>query len=113
MIDMGFEPEVQKILNFLPVTNVKPDSEVAENPDVLIQNFLSKHKFRQVRAQRSPDTCSAVQPILVAPSSRLYLHGCGSIIADGDVHSHHASGSGEDSQVVPAASSYHLHRVCR
>jgi len=46
---MGFEPEVQKILNYLPVTNVKPDSELAENPDLLTQNFLSKHKFRQVR----------------------------------------------------------------
>lgn len=48
MIDMGFEPEVQKILNFLPVTNVKPDTEEAENPDILIRNFLSKHKYRQV-----------------------------------------------------------------
>lgn len=48
MIDMGFEPDVQKILNFLPVSNVKPDSEEAENPDVLSQNFLSKHKYRQV-----------------------------------------------------------------
>ena len=26
MIDLGFEPEVQKILEFLPVSNMKPDS---------------------------------------------------------------------------------------
>lgn len=26
MIDLGFEPEVQKILDFLPVSNMKPDS---------------------------------------------------------------------------------------
>ncbi|KAH9492567.1 DEAD (Asp-Glu-Ala-Asp) box polypeptide 23 [Bulinus truncatus] len=27
MIDMGFEPEVRKILDYLPVTNEKPDTE--------------------------------------------------------------------------------------
>lgn len=26
MIDLGFEPEVQKILEFLPVSNMKPDN---------------------------------------------------------------------------------------
>ena len=26
MIDLGFEPEVQKILEFLPVSNMKPDT---------------------------------------------------------------------------------------
>lgn len=49
MIDMGFEPEVQKILNFLPVSNFKPDTELAENAEILKENFLSKHKYRQVR----------------------------------------------------------------
>jgi ATP-dependent RNA helicase DDX23/PRP28 len=29
MIDMGFEGEVQKILDHMPVTNQKPDSEVS------------------------------------------------------------------------------------
>lgn len=48
MIDMGFEPEVQKILNFLPVSNFKPDTELAENVEILQENFLSKHKYRQV-----------------------------------------------------------------
>ena len=28
MIDMGFEPDVQKVLDHMPVTNQKPDSEV-------------------------------------------------------------------------------------
>ena len=32
MIDLGFEPEVNKILGFLPVSNQKPDTEDAENP---------------------------------------------------------------------------------
>ena len=49
MIDMGFEPDVQKILEYLPVTNMKPDTEDAENEIALKINFTSKSKFRQVR----------------------------------------------------------------
>ena len=47
MIDMGFEPEVQKILEHLPVSNVKPDSEDAEDPEKLLA-YMGKEKFRQV-----------------------------------------------------------------
>ena len=48
MIDMGFEPEVQKILEFLPVTNQKPDSDEAEDPDKMRANMeSSKYKYRQ------------------------------------------------------------------
>ena len=48
MIDMGFEPEVKKILEFLPVTNQKPDSEEAEDPEKMLANMeSSKHKSRQ------------------------------------------------------------------
>jgi len=31
IIDMGFEPDVNRILDYLPVTNQKPDNELAEN----------------------------------------------------------------------------------
>lgn len=49
MIDMGFEPDVQKILEFIPVTNQKPDTEEAEDPDKMMMNFESgKNKYRQV-----------------------------------------------------------------
>merc|ERR1719357_2211239 len=47
MIDMGFEPDVQRILEHMPVTNLKPDSDDAENSEILLQNFKSKNKFRQ------------------------------------------------------------------
>ena len=48
MIDMGFEPEVKKILEHLPVSNMKPDTEEAEDPEKMLQNVeSSKHKFRQ------------------------------------------------------------------
>ena len=48
MIDMGFEPDVQKILEYIPVTNLKPDDDLAEDPDKLLQNMQTKHRFRQV-----------------------------------------------------------------
>ncbi|UJR30923.1 hypothetical protein I4U23_018433 [Adineta vaga] len=43
MIDMGFEADVQSILEYLPVTNQKPDSDLAENT----RDFNSKDKYRQ------------------------------------------------------------------
>lgn len=48
MINMGFEPDVQKILEWLPVTNVKPDTEEAEDSEFLKKNFWKKNKYRQV-----------------------------------------------------------------
>ncbi|RWS24351.1 putative ATP-dependent RNA helicase DDX23-like protein [Leptotrombidium deliense] len=47
MIDMGFEADVQKILDHMPVTNLKPDTDEAEDETKLIANFKSKHKYRQ------------------------------------------------------------------
>lgn len=49
MLDMGFEPYVQKILSYLPVTNLKPDTEEAEDDTKLMANFFSKKKYRQVQ----------------------------------------------------------------
>lgn len=47
MLDMGFEPYVQQILEFLPVSNTKPDTEEAEDEKKLMANFASKQKYRQ------------------------------------------------------------------
>ncbi|KOB70418.1 DEAD box ATP-dependent RNA helicase [Operophtera brumata] len=47
MIDMGFEPDVQKILEFMPVTNTKPDTDAAEDASVLLANYNTKKKYRQ------------------------------------------------------------------
>lgn len=47
MIDMGFEPDVQKILEYMPVSNIKPDSDAAEDASVLLANYNSKKKYRQ------------------------------------------------------------------
>ena len=62
MIDMGFEPEVQKILEHLPVSNVKPDSEDAEDPEKLLA-YMGKEKFRQVcNKNRKPSTRTKKPP---------------------------------------------------
>lgn len=49
MIDMGFEPDVQRILDYLPVSNMKPDTEDAEDNEKMLTNFNTTQKFRQVR----------------------------------------------------------------
>ena len=54
MIDMGFEPDVQKILEHLPVSNLKPDTEEAEDERMLKLNFSSKSKYRQVSGKLLP-----------------------------------------------------------
>lgn len=54
MIDMGFEPDVQKILEYIPVTNQKPDTDEAEDPEKMLMNFESgKNKYRQVSKKRT------------------------------------------------------------
>lgn len=64
MIDMGFEPDVQKILEYIPVTNQKPDTDEAEDPEKMMMNFESgKHKYRQVCASAplcAPSSCSVL-----------------------------------------------------
>ena len=56
---MGFEPEVQKILEHLPVSNVKPDTEEAEDPESLA--YMGKDKFRQV-GEKTGLTWSFLRP---------------------------------------------------
>ena len=67
MIDMGFEPDIQKILTHLPVTNEKPDSDLAEDLNALTQNFKEKNKFRQTVM------FSATMPPPVERLARSYL----------------------------------------
>ena len=48
MIDMGFEPDVQRILDHMPVQKQKPDTEEAEDAAKLAENFKLKDKYRCV-----------------------------------------------------------------
>ena len=47
MIDLGFEAEILQILEALPVTNMKPDNDRAEDSTEMLSNFLSRNRFRQ------------------------------------------------------------------
>uniref|UniRef100_A0A915JVY7 Helicase ATP-binding domain-containing protein n=1 Tax=Romanomermis culicivorax TaxID=13658 RepID=A0A915JVY7_ROMCU len=47
MLDMNFEADVQNVLGHLPVTNMKPDTDEAEDDTKLMANFFSKKKYRQ------------------------------------------------------------------
>merc|ERR1712071_730543 len=67
MIDMGFEPDVQKILDHMPVTNQKPDNDDAEDESKLMANFNSKNKFRQTVM------FTATMPRAVERLARTYL----------------------------------------
>ncbi|XP_065210782.1 probable ATP-dependent RNA helicase DDX23 [Planococcus citri] len=67
MIDMGFEPDVQKILEYMPVTNLKPDTEDAEDETKLLANYHSKKKYRQTVM------FTATMPPAVERLARTYL----------------------------------------
>jgi len=67
MIDMGFEPDVQKVLDHMPATNQKPDTEDAEDMSKLAQNFKSKGKYRQTVM------FTATMPPAVERLARTYL----------------------------------------
>jgi ATP-dependent RNA helicase DDX23/PRP28 len=67
MIDMGFEADVQKILEFMPVSNLKPDTDEAEDATKLMENFYSRKKYRQTVM------FTATMPPAVERLARTYL----------------------------------------
>lgn len=107
MIDMGFEPDVQKILEYIPVTNQKPDTDEAEDPEKMMMNFESgKHKYRQV--------CLSAN-IIYKPAALSFCLLLSFVfpVSDGHVHSHYASSCGETGQELLETSCCGVHRVCR
>jgi ATP-dependent RNA helicase DDX23/PRP28 len=67
MVDMGFEESVNKILDALPVTNEKPDTEEAESPRAMSQNLGGRDRYRQTMMY------TATMPIAVERIARKYL----------------------------------------
>ena len=67
MIDMGFEEPVNKILDALPVGNMKPDTEDAENAVVMSQHLGGRDRYRQTMMY------TATMPIAVERIARKYL----------------------------------------
>ncbi|KAL4804222.1 hypothetical protein BDV18DRAFT_153194 [Aspergillus unguis] len=67
MIDLGFEDPVNKILDALPVTNEKPDTEEAEDSSAMSRHIGSKDRYRQTMMY------TATMPTAVERIARKYL----------------------------------------
>lgn len=67
MIDLGFEEPVNKILDALPVSNEKPDTEEAENSRAMSQHLGGKDRYRQTMMY------TATMPAAVERIARKYL----------------------------------------
>lgn len=68
MIDMGFEEPVNKILDALPVTNEKPDTDEAENAQLMSRHIEGKdNRYRQTMMY------TATMPSAVEKIAKKYL----------------------------------------
>ncbi|KAL6250318.1 mRNA splicing protein prp28 [Rhinocladiella similis] len=67
MIDLGFEEPVNKILDALPVTNEKPDTDDAEDSRAMSRHLGGKERYRQTMMY------TATMPAAVERIARKYL----------------------------------------
>ena len=67
MIDQGFEEPLTKILDALPVTNEKPDTEEAEDAQLMSRYLGGKDRYRQTMMY------TATMPPLVEKIAKKYL----------------------------------------
>lgn len=67
MIDLGFEDSLNRILDALPVSNEKPDTEEAENAQLMSKYLGSKDRYRQTMMY------TATMPPLVEKIAKKYL----------------------------------------
>ncbi|KAI0125711.1 P-loop containing nucleoside triphosphate hydrolase protein [Xylariales sp. AK1849] len=67
MIDMGFEESVNKILDALPVTNEKPDTEAAEDAQAMSRHLGGQDRYRQTMMY------TATMPPAVEKIAKKYL----------------------------------------
>ncbi|ROT37452.1 pre-mRNA-splicing ATP-dependent RNA helicase PRP28 [Sodiomyces alkalinus F11] len=67
MIDLGFEEPVNKILDALPVTNEKPDTDDAENAQLMKRYLGGRDKYRQTMMY------TATMPSVVERIAKKYL----------------------------------------
>jgi ATP-dependent RNA helicase DDX23/PRP28 len=67
MIDLGFEDPVNRILDALPVTNEKPDTDEAEDARAMSQHVGGKDRYRQTMMY------TATMPSAVERIARKYL----------------------------------------
>jgi ATP-dependent RNA helicase DDX23/PRP28 len=67
MVDMGFEESVNKILDALPATNEKPDTDEAENSEMMSRHLGGRDRYRQTMMY------TATMPPAVEKIAKKYL----------------------------------------
>jgi ATP-dependent RNA helicase DDX23/PRP28 len=67
MIDLGFEEPVNKILDALPVSNEKPDTDDAENSQLMKKYLGARDRYRQTMMY------TATMPAIVEKMTKKYL----------------------------------------
>ncbi|RAL16040.1 mRNA splicing protein PRP28 [Aspergillus homomorphus CBS 101889] len=72
MIDLGFEEPVNKILDALPVTNEKPDTEEAEN-SIAMSRHINPNQQSHLQRYRQTMMYTATMPSAVERIARKYL----------------------------------------
>ncbi|PYH40504.1 mRNA splicing protein PRP28 [Aspergillus saccharolyticus JOP 1030-1] len=72
MIDLGFEEPVNKILDALPVTNEKPDTEEAEN-SIAMSRHINSNQPSHLQRYRQTMMYTATMPSAVERIARKYL----------------------------------------
>lgn len=70
MIDMGFEEDVQKVLDALPLSNIKPDTDDAENPELMSRMLRLGRKDTRYR---QTVMFSATMPAQLERLARKYM----------------------------------------
>ena len=83
MIDMGFEPDIQKILQFLPVTNENPDTTEAE-----VQGERRGEYFQVGHTYRQTVMFTATMPPEVERLAQSYLHNPAEVYVGSDGKPH-------------------------
>lgn len=74
MVSLGFEDTINAILDALPVTNLKPDSEEAENPDKL-KKGITFGDDGQTQMYRQTVRCISFAKIKGAPMADMSTYG--------------------------------------
>ena len=72
MIDLGFEDQVERVLDALPLSNVKPDTEDAENPSLMSRMLRLGNLNKELR-YRNTVMFSATMPPALERIARKYM----------------------------------------
>ncbi|CBQ68382.1 probable U5 snRNP 100 kD protein [Sporisorium reilianum SRZ2] len=80
MVDMGFEPQVNFILDSLPVSNLKPDSAVAEDP-LSSQDAVGRYRVTMLYSATMPPTVERMARVYLRRPATITIGDAGQAVA--------------------------------